>query len=140
MGKKSKEETAQRVEAEKSKKDKKDKKEKKEKKEPKEEKEEIKPKKEVADSEMKNEDEDNWVPDESNMTAFQLKDRKQKTCFVGNLPLEATAKQLRSLFSKHGKVEKVWFRSVATVMDSKLPQKAKIIKKEYSDQKASKNA
>ena len=77
--------------------------------------------------------EDTWVPDESNMTAFQLKDRKQKTCFVGNLPLYTTAKQLRQLFGKHGKVDKVWFRSVATIMDSKLPQKAKIIKKEYSE-------
>ena len=45
-------------------------------------------------------DEDEYVPDESNMTAFQLKDRKQKTCFVGNLPLDTTAKVLRQLFSK----------------------------------------
>jgi RNA recognition motif-containing protein len=88
----------------------------------------------------KADNEDNWVPDESNMTAFQLKDRKQRTCFVGNLPLDTNAKVLRQLFSKSGKVEKVWFRSVATVMDSKLPVKAKIIMKEYSEQKNSKNA
>jgi len=54
--------------------------------------------------------------------------------------LHTTAKQLRQLFGKHGKVDKVWFRSVATIMDSKLPQKAKIIKKEYSEQKSTKNA
>jgi RNA recognition motif-containing protein len=85
-------------------------------------------------------DEDDYVPDESNMTAFQLKDRKQKTCFVGNLPLDMTAKVLRNLFNKFGKVDKIWFRSVATIMDSKLPVKAKIIMKEYSEQKNSKNA
>ena len=160
MGKKSKEETTKRVEQEKAKKEgktiKKEKKEDKvekktekkvEKKAEKVEKKVAKPaaqkeKKEdkTSDKESKADAEDTWVPDESNMTAFQLKDRKQKTCFVGNLPLETTAKQLRQLFGVHGKVDKVWFRSVATIMDSKLPQKAKIIKKEYSDQKSTKNA
>ena len=56
------------------------------------------------------------------------------------MPLTTTGKQLRQLFSKYGKVEKVWFRSVATILDSKLPIKAKIIKAEFGDQKNNKNA
>ena len=43
-------------------------------------------------------------------------------------------------FAKHGKVEKVWFRSVATEMNSKVPLKGKIIMSEYGDQKDNKNA
>jgi RNA recognition motif-containing protein len=34
--------------------------------------------------------------------------------FVGNLSLECTAKQLKKHFKTIGKVEKVWFRSIAT--------------------------
>ena len=54
----------------------------------------------IQANDEKADEEDDYVPDESNMTAFQLKDRKQKTCFVGNLPLDTTAKVLRQLFSK----------------------------------------
>ena len=50
------------------------------------------------------------------LSAFQLKERKEKTIFVGNIPLEATSKQLKKMFKEQvGGVEKVWFRSQATV-------------------------
>ena len=33
-----------------------------------------------------------------NLTPEQLKERKTRTCFVGNVPLEATDKQVKRLF------------------------------------------
>jgi RNA recognition motif-containing protein len=59
-----------------------------------------------------------------------LKERRTRTCFVGNLPLEFDQNDLRKIFKECGTVEKIWFRSVPTILDSKLPLKAKIIKKE----------
>ena len=59
---------------------------------------------------------------------------------MGNVPLDTTRKYLEKLFGKHGKVEKVWFRSIALEVDSKVPQKAKIITKQYGEQKDNKNA
>jgi RNA recognition motif-containing protein len=50
---------------------------------------------------------------------------------VGNVPLETTRTQLEKLFKKHGKVEKVWFRSLALEHHSKVPTKAKIIKGQF---------
>jgi hypothetical protein len=41
-------------------------------------------------------------PDETNLTAFQLLERRKRTCFVGNLALETTAKQIKSTFIKEG--------------------------------------
>ena len=79
-------------------------------------------------------------PEEANLTAFQIKERKERTLFVGNVALNATVKDLKKLFKQHGKVEKVWFRSFATTLDSKKPERAKIISKEYGVQKDSKNA
>jgi RNA recognition motif-containing protein len=52
--------------------------------------------------------------DQEGLSAFQIKERKQRTLFVGNVPLDANLKQIKKLFKVHGKVEKVWFRSVAT--------------------------
>ena len=63
-----------------------------------------------------------------------------RTCFIGNVPLEMNSKQLKKLFNEYGKIEKIWFRSVATVLDSKIPLKGKIIMKEFSDSKDNKNA
>ena len=82
----------------------------------------------------------NDAPDERNSSAFQIKERRRRTCFVGNIDLDMTSKQLKAVFSPHGKVEKVWFRSIPIVMGTRVPQKAKIIKKEFSDQKDNKNA
>mmetsp|Transcript_13698 Transcript_13698/g.21472 ORF Transcript_13698/g.21472 Transcript_13698/m.21472 type:complete len:86 (-) Transcript_13698:962-1219(-) len=72
-------------------------------------------------------------PDESNMSAFQLRDRRQRTCFIGNAPLEMNSKDLKKMFSEHGKVEKIWFRSIATTLDSKISLKGKIIRNDFGD-------
>lgn len=80
------------------------------------------------------------VDDEKNMSAFQLKERKSRTVFVGNVPSDTTAKKLQKLFRACGKIEKIWFRSICVVEDSKKPQRAKIITKELGNFKDSKNA
>jgi hypothetical protein len=54
--------------------------------------------------------------------------------------LDTTRKYLEKLFGKYGKVEKVWFRSLALDFDSKIPHKAKIITKQFGQQKDNKNA
>jgi nucleolar protein 12 len=54
-------------------------------------------------------------PDESMLSAVQIRERKKRTCFVGNLPLDFTAKQMKKLFREFGKIQKIWFRSVPTV-------------------------
>lgn len=58
------------------------------------------------------------------------------------MPNELTTKQLRKLFVQSGfRVEKLWFRSVAVVLESKLPSiKAKILTNTFGDQKDNKNA
>ena len=66
--------------------------------------------------------------EEANLSAFYLKERRERTVFVGNVPLDTTRKYLDKLFGKHGKVEKVWFRSIALDHQSKVPLKAKIIR------------
>jgi nucleolar protein 12 len=86
--------------------------------------------------EAKHEDAD----EDKDLTAFQLKERKQRTVFVGNIPLDASQKKVKKFFMQCGKVEKVWFRSVPVAEDSKKPQKAKIIAGEYGMTKDSKNA
>lgn len=74
------------------------------------------------------------------MSAFQLKERKQRTAFVGNVPMEATAKKLQKVFRACGKIEKIWFRSMCINDESKKPQRAKIIQKDFGNFKDSKNA
>lgn len=85
---------------------------------------------------------DHTAPDESQLTAFQLKERRLRTCFVGNLSLDTTGKQIKALFNGIGcKVEKAWFRSICVNMDSKIPtKKAKVIIKDLGDSKDNKNA
>lgn len=58
--------------------------------------------------------------DEKNLSAFQIKERKERTLFVGNLSLDCTQKQLKKHFKVNvGAVEKVWLRSIATSQDTK---------------------
>ncbi len=78
--------------------------------------------------------------EEANLSAFQIRERRERTVFVGNVPLDTTRKYLEKLFGKYGKVEKVWFRSLALDFDSKIPHKAKIITKQFGQQKDNKNA
>ena len=73
------------------------------------------------------------------LTAFQIKDRKERTVFVGNLPIDATQKQLKRVFKECGDIEKIWFRSICTEPESKRSERAKILKKEYGSAKDSKN-
>ena len=79
--------------------------------------------------------------DEKNLSAFQIKERRQRTVFVGNVPLDAGTKQLAKLFKGVGKVEKVWFRSICVDQEnSKAPNRAKIIQQKWGENKDSKNA
>jgi len=78
--------------------------------------------------------------EEVNLSAFQIKDRKERTIFVGNIPLICTQKQLKKHFKLEcGEVEKVWIRSVNTNQDGKRPERAKIITKDYGQVKDNKN-
>lgn len=74
------------------------------------------------------------------MSDEEVAERRKRTCFVGNLPLDCSVKHIKIKFQAFGKVEKVWFRSVATQMNSKVPLKGKIIMSEFGDQKDNKNA
>ena len=87
--------------------------------------------------------------EKENLTAFQLKERKSRTCFVGNVPLDATDKQVKRFFVEALKdkfenaVQKVWFRSLPTEVKEesmKTPHRAKIIKNQFGAQKDNKNA
>ena len=60
--------------------------------------------------------------------------------FVGNINLNATSKQLKTHFKDCGKIDKIWFRSIATQQDTKMPERAKIITNMYGIQKDNKNA
>ena len=48
------------------------------------------------------------------LTAFELKERRERTVFVGNVPLEATHDQIKRAFKECEGLEKVWFRSLPT--------------------------
>lgn len=81
--------------------------------------------------------------EEATMSAFQIKDRRERTIFVGNIPLEASHKEIKALVKAHiGEsciIEKIWFRSIATLQDSKMPERAKIITKNHASYKDNKN-
>jgi len=47
---------------------------------------------------------------------------------------------LKKHFKACGKIEKIWFRSIATQQDTKKPERAKIITSMYGLQKDNKNA
>lgn len=72
-------------------------------------------------------------------SALQIKDRKSKTIFVGNVSLEASRKKVEKYFSKFGKVEKVWERSVPVEEEGKRGVKGKIIGKMLRKDADSKN-
>jgi len=80
------------------------------------------------------------VVDAAELTALQIKERKSRTVFVGNLSMNITAKKLQKLFRACGKIDKIWFRSICVTEESKKSKRAKIITKEYGEYKDSKNA
>ena len=53
--------------------------------------------------------EDFSPPNEENMSAFQIKQRKQRTCTVENVPSKNSAKDLLKKLEKFGSVERIWF-------------------------------
>jgi len=62
------------------------------------------------------------------LSALQVRDRNERTAFVGNVPLDASSKQLKKFFLDAGfAIEKCWFRSICTMQDTKAPERAKII-------------
>lgn len=67
-----------------------------------------------------------------------LKDRQQRTIFVGNVPLKTSKQALEKLFKKYGNVESLWLRSVPT-SNPKIPQKVAVIKKDFNEKRASLN-
>ena len=73
------------------------------------------------------------------MSAFQLKERKERTIFVGNLPLETSKKELKKRFKDCGEIENIWFRSIPVDNNSKLPLRAKIILGQHGSEKDNKN-
>uniref|UniRef100_A0A7S0RH48 RRM domain-containing protein n=1 Tax=Chlamydomonas leiostraca TaxID=1034604 RepID=A0A7S0RH48_9CHLO len=50
-----------------------------------------------------------------------------RTVFVGNVPAKATRKEIKTHFSRYGKVDSVRLRSVPLDMESKMPRRAAII-------------
>jgi len=53
------------------------------------------------------------------------KKRKERTIFVGNIPAKATKTEVKRFFFKYGRIDKMWFRSLATE-DNKLSKKLNI--------------
>lgn len=61
------------------------------------------------------------------------------TIFIGNVPVTCKQKDLKKLFEKYGKIEKIWFRSVP-VEQNKKGKKANFILKNFIDGAESMNA
>ncbi|CAI2367344.1 unnamed protein product [Moneuplotes crassus] len=53
------------------------------------------------------------LPGNQELTAFQLAERKTRTVFVGNIPVGMAPKKVWKVFKGCGKIEKIWFRSIA---------------------------
>uniref|UniRef100_A0A914WMC5 RRM domain-containing protein n=1 Tax=Plectus sambesii TaxID=2011161 RepID=A0A914WMC5_9BILA len=82
----------------------------------------------------------NQEKNERNKKKVKMTDEeKQRSVFVGNVPLDGTRKELTKLFTEFGKVESVRFRS-AISNNVKLPKKAIVISKKFGDAKMCFNA
>ncbi|KRX04910.1 hypothetical protein PPERSA_06544 [Pseudocohnilembus persalinus] len=66
---------------------------------------------------------------EEDLTVKQKQDRDEKTIFIGNVPLEATKKELIKLFKSYGKIENIRERSVPVRTSKNLSVKARVILK-----------
>jgi RNA recognition motif-containing protein len=105
---------------------------------------EMKPKSETEvkpqiDEEMDNKEGIDTLPGNEDLSAFQIADRTKRTVFVGNIPLDLAPKKLWYVFKSSGKVEKIWFRSIAP--STMITDRRNIIKgKMLGNQKNSKNA
>ena len=73
------------------------------------------------------------------LSIAELQLREECTVFVGNLPIKAPQWEIKKFFSSCGPIEAVRIRSVPT-LESRLPKKAAVITKQYSNVKDSVNA
>ena len=69
----------------------------------------VEPKKAVPIKTTESKIEDSSPPNEDNMSAFQIKQRKQRTCTVENVPSKNSVKDLLKKLEKFGSVERIWF-------------------------------
>lgn len=68
-----------------------------------------------------------------NMSAAQIKDREDRTVFVGNVPLDTKRKTLKKFFEDCGQVETVWLRSVPIENKYKGSIKGHVITKKFKE-------
>ncbi|VEN35478.1 unnamed protein product [Callosobruchus maculatus] len=59
-----------------------------------------------------------------------------RTIYVGNVPLNAQKKQIKTLFKKYGAIESLRFRGIP-IPDPKMPKKVAAIKKEFHPNRSS---
>ena len=79
------------------------------------------------------------LPGNEDLSAVQIAERKKRTVFVGNIPVDLPPKKLWYVFKNCGKIEKIWFRSIAPstmITDRRNVVKGKMI----GNQKNNKNA
>ena len=76
---------------------------------------------------------------DSNLSVGQVKEREDRTIFVGNVSLKTDKRKLMRFFKKFGSIEKLWARSLPLDLSSKINQKGKAILKKYSEAKSTKN-
>jgi RNA recognition motif-containing protein len=91
------------------------------------------------DEELDNKGSIETLPGNEDLSAFQIAERKKRIVFVGNIPLDLAPKKLWYVFKSCGKVEKIWFRSIAP--STMITDRRNIIKgKMLGTQKSNKNA
>lgn len=74
------------------------------------------------------------------LSLAQIKERENRTVFVGNVNINCKHKTLKNFFQKHGKVDNVWFRSVPVNNESKVPIKGKVATKDFIEDADAMNA
>jgi nucleolar protein 12 len=82
--------------------------------------------------------EDLELEGDENLSAFQIKERNDRTIFVGNVDLDIKPAEVKKYFKDCGSVEKIWFRSVP-VDKGKMPQKAAVVLKKFKEGAAGQN-
>eukprot|EP00742_Colponemidia_sp_Colp-10_P007808 GILJ01008420.1.p1 GENE.GILJ01008420.1~~GILJ01008420.1.p1 ORF type:complete len:447 (-),score=97.61 GILJ01008420.1:216-1556(-) len=78
-------------------------------------------------------------PEAPRLSEAEQAERNARTIFVGNVPLTATEKTLRTHFKQFVPIESVRFRSIP-VAEGKMPRKGAAISKTYRDDRDSQNA
>ena len=71
-------------------------------------------------------------PKLKDLTPEEMKAREDYTVFIGNLPLQTKRQELIKFFRNCGSIDSVRFRSIPTI-ESKLPKKASVILKKFSN-------